>query len=155
MRKTESALQARLFPEPGRNQPEPEPGRRYTRGQVSIHFDRAENLYSDWPAPTCIISDGPYGVGGFPGDSHSADSLGEWYEPHVSAWSGRSTPETTLWFWSTELGWANVHPLLAAHGWVYRCCNVWDKGLGHIAGNANTRTLRTTSFADCARRNSR
>ena len=55
VRKTESALQARLFPEPGRNQPEPEPGRRYTRGQVSIHFDRAENLYSDWPAPTCIL----------------------------------------------------------------------------------------------------
>ena len=59
MRKTGSALQTRLFPEPGRNQPEPEPGRRYTRGQVSIHFDRAENLYADWPAPTCIISDGP------------------------------------------------------------------------------------------------
>ena len=43
---------------------------------------------------------------------------------------------------NTESGWANVHPLLAAHGWVYRCCNVRDKGFGHIAGNANTRTPR-------------
>ena len=142
MRKIDSALQTRLFSEPGRIQPEFERGQRHVRGRVSIHFDRAENLYADWPVPTCIISDGPYGVSGYPGDSHSAESLSEWYEPHVKAWSERSTPETTLWFWNTELGWANVHPLLAAHGWVYRCCNIWDKGLGHIAGNANTRTLR-------------
>ena len=47
-----------------------------------------------------------------------------------------------LWFWNTEIGWASVHPVLAAHGWEYRCCNVWDKGLGHGAGNANTLTLR-------------
>ena len=133
MRKIGSALQTRLFSEPGRIQPEFERGQRHVRGRVSIHFDRAENLYADWPVPTCIISDGPYGVSGYPGDSHTAESLSEWYEPHVEAWSERSPPETTLWFWNTELGWANVHPLLAAHGWVYRCCNVWDKGLGHIA----------------------
>ena len=54
----------------------------------------------------------------------------------------RATPETTLWFWNSELGWATVHPLLAEHGWEYRSCHIWDKGLGHIAGNANTRTLR-------------
>ena len=46
------------------------------------------------------------------------------------------------WFWNSELGWATVHPLLAEHGWEYRSCHIWDKGLGHIAGNANTRTLR-------------
>ena len=92
--------------------------------------------------PTCIISDGPYGVSGFPGDCHDAGSLHEWYEPHVKAWSERSTPETTLWFWNTEAGWANVHPVLIAQGWEYRCCNIWDKGLGHVAGNANTQTLR-------------
>ena len=142
MRRIESALQSRLFPEPARDQPDLEHGQQYTRGEASIHFDRAENLYAGWPAPTCIVSDGPYGVSGYPGDGHTAESLSEWYEPHVEAWSARSTPETTLWFWNTELGWANVHPLLAAHGWVYRCCNVWDKGLGHVAGNANTRTLR-------------
>ena len=40
------------------------------------------------------------------------------------------------------MGWATVHPVLAANGWEYRCCSIWDKGLGHIAGNANTQTLR-------------
>jgi len=35
-----------------------------------------------------------------------------------------------------------VHPLLISNGWEYRCCNIWDKGLGHVAGNANTQTLR-------------
>ncbi|WP_437540037.1 DNA methyltransferase [Sorangium sp. So ce726] len=35
-----------------------------------------------------------------------------------------------------------MHPLLEQHGWEYRTCHVWDKGIAHIAGNANTRTLR-------------
>ena len=109
---------------------------------MSIHFGPAENCYANWPTPTCIIADGPYGVGGFPGDAHSPASLPDWYEPHVKAWSARAIPETTLWFWNTEAGWAAVHPVLVAQGWEYRCCNIWDKGLGHIAGNANTRTLR-------------
>jgi site-specific DNA-methyltransferase (adenine-specific) len=58
------------------------------------------------------------------------------------AWSQYSTPQTTLWFWNSELGWATVHPLLAAAGWTYRCCHVWDKGMEHAAGNSNTQTLR-------------
>lgn len=112
------------------------------RGGASLHFGPAESHYASWPTPTCIIADGPYGVDGFPGDERKATSLGDWYEPHVEEWSARATPATTLWFWNTEVGWATVHPQLAAAGWEYRCCNVWDKGLGHIAGNANTRTLR-------------
>ena len=142
MRRTATAPQGCLFPEEGQAPPVLERGQRYLRGETSIHFDHAENLYDEWPSPTCIISDGPYGVSGFPGDHHSAASLGDWYEPHIKAWSDRSTPETTLWFWNTELGWATVHPILAAHEWEYRCCNIWDKGLGHIAGNSNTKTLR-------------
>jgi len=142
MSKTASRSQARLFSEWQGRQREPTVGDVYTRDQVSIHFERAENLYAGWPTPTCIVSDGPYGVSGFPGDNHEADSLAEWYEPHVKAWSHYSTPETTLWFWSTEVGWATVHPVLVANGWEYRCCNIWDKGLGHVAGNANTQTLR-------------
>jgi site-specific DNA-methyltransferase (adenine-specific) len=120
----------------------PFPGVVFERESVQIHFDRAENLYRVWPSPTCIISDGPYGVGGFPGDENTARTLAESYEPHIAAWSERSTPLTTLWFWNTEIGWATVHPILAAYGWEYRCCNIWDKGLGHIAGNANSQTLR-------------
>jgi len=121
---------------------QPAEGEVYTRGQVSIHFDHAENLYGAWPTPICIISDGPYGVNGFPGDNPTTECLADWYGPHIKAWSQYATPETTLWFWSTEVGWATVHPVLAANGWEYRCCNIWDKGLSHVAGNANTQTLR-------------
>jgi site-specific DNA-methyltransferase (adenine-specific) len=113
-----------------------------TREDIAIHFDCAEKLYAEWPTPVCIISDGPYGVNGFPGDERKADALDQWYEPHIKAWSEHATPETTLWFWNTELGWATVHPLLVSNGWEYRCCNVWDKGMSHVAGNSNTQTLR-------------
>jgi site-specific DNA-methyltransferase (adenine-specific) len=121
---------------------DPEQGEVFRREGVAIHFDRVEQLYADWPSPICIISDGPYGVSGFPGDQCGWSSLGDWYEPHIAAWTQRATPQTTLWFWNTEVGWASVHPLLVKHGWEYRCCNIWDKGMGHVAGNVNTQTLR-------------
>ena len=41
----------------------PEAHQEYARGAVSIRFGLAENYYADWPAPTCVIADGPYGVG--------------------------------------------------------------------------------------------
>jgi site-specific DNA-methyltransferase (adenine-specific) len=47
-----------------------------------------------------------------------------------------------MWFWGTELGWATVHPLLLKHDWEFRNCHIWNKGKGHVAGNANTKTLR-------------
>ncbi|HVE86328.1 MAG TPA: DNA methyltransferase, partial [Myxococcales bacterium] len=40
------------------------------------------------------------------------------------------------------IGWATVHPSFLHHGWEYRGCQVWNKGPGHIAGNANSATLR-------------
>ena len=114
----------------------------YRREYSTIYWQPAEHVYNEWPAPTCVISDGPYGLSAFPGDLHDVNDLVEWYRPHVEAWSARSTPETTLWFWNSELGWATVHPLLVELGWEYRCCHIWDKGIGHIAGNSNTQTLR-------------
>ncbi len=36
----------------------------------------------------------------------------------------------------------NGWPLLANNGWQYRCTNIWDKGIGHIAGNVNSKTIR-------------
>jgi site-specific DNA-methyltransferase (adenine-specific) len=98
--------------------------------------------YARWKTPTVIVSDGAYGVSGFPGDPPTQDGLVEWYAPHVKAWSKYAAPSTTLWFWGTEVGWATVHPLLVAGEWEYRSCHVWDKGIAHIAGNANTKTLR-------------
>lgn len=122
--------------------PVPKQQRVYRHGNVAIHLAPAEDLYATWPTPTCIIVDGPYGVNGFPGDLPSIQGLVEWYEPHVRAWSAYATAETTMWFWNTEVGWATVHPLLDSNGWEYRSCHIWDKGLGHIAGNANSKTLR-------------
>lgn len=95
-----------------------------------------------WKTPNVIVSDGPYGIGGFPGDPKTPENLGKVYRPFIEEWSKRSTPNTTLWFWNTELGWANVHPVLIENGWEFVNCHIWNKGLGHVAGNANTKTLR-------------
>ena len=102
----------------------------------------ALDLYEQWEKPTVIISDGPYGVNGYPGDLVTPDGLGEWYEPHIKKWSEMSTPLTTLWFWNTEVGWATVHPMLEKYGWTYVSCCIWDKGMSHVAGNTNTKTIR-------------
>lgn len=102
----------------------------------------ARDHYDLWDTPTLIISDGPYGLNGYDGDLKRPSQLPVWYEPHVAAWTRRATASTTLWFWNTEVGWAEVHPVLRDAGWIYRACCVWDKGLAHVAGNSNTRTLR-------------
>ncbi len=112
------------------------------RDQVELHAGRAEEVYAQWPRPDLIVSDGAYGVGGFPGDPRTPDDLDEWYAPHVPVWSDRAHAATTLWFWNTEIGWATVHPLLAASGWEYVQTIIWDKGVGHIAGNVNGATIR-------------
>ena len=54
-----------------------------------------------------------------------------------AAWSRRASPQTTLWFWNTELGWATVHPLLLAQGWEFRNCHIWDKGKGQPVTEAD------------------
>ena len=108
----------------------------------SLHRGDACGAYVEWPRPDLIVSDGAYGVGGFPGDPRTPDKLAEWYAPHVESWSKYALPATTLWFWNTEIGWATVHPLLAANSWEYAQTVVWDKGIGHIAGNVNGDTIR-------------
>lgn len=109
---------------------------------IQVFNDDVTNLYDSWDSPIIIVSDGPYGVGGFPGDPPTPDNLDIWYEPHIRIWSEKATPQTTLWFWNTEIGWAMVHPILAKYGWEYRACHIWDKGMAHIAGNSNTQSLR-------------
>lgn len=112
------------------------------RDGVKIFGGNALELYQEWESPIVIISDGAYGLGGFPGDPPTSDTLDEWYEPHIIKWSEYATPLTTLWFWNSEIGWATVHPLLKKYGWEYRNCHIWNKGIAHIAGNANGKTLR-------------
>jgi hypothetical protein len=114
----------------------------YKDDLVQAHYGDSLHLYDQWPTPACIVSDGAYGVLGFEGDTSDHTGMPEWYEPHVQAWSKRATPQTTLWFWNSEIGWATVHPVLEKHGWRYVNANIWDKGLGHIAGNVNTKKIR-------------
>lgn len=102
----------------------------------------AMDFYESWPKPVCIVSDGAYGIDGFEGDTKSHFELKEWYRPHVEKWSRFSRSDTTLWLWNTEIGWANVHPLLEENGWKYVRCCIWDKGMAHLAGNVNTETIR-------------
>ena len=109
---------------------------------AAIFAGDALEAYGKWPQPDCIISDGGYGVGGFMGDPRTPEELPAWYAPHIQAWSRYAKPATTLWFWNTEVGWASVHPLLAANGWQYEQAIVWDKGISHIAGNVNSQTIR-------------
>lgn len=117
----------------------------FSKPNTSIKIFNGDFLqcYKSWDGPpTVIISDGPYGINGYPGDLLSPENLANWYEPFIKAWSEVSTPQTTLWFWNTELGWANVHNMIVANGWDFVNCHIWDKGLGHVAGNVNTKTIR-------------
>lgn len=108
----------------------------------SLHRGDVRDVYVEWPRPSLIISDGAYGVGGFPGDPRTPTELANWYAPHIENWSKFAQAATTLWFWNTEIGWAHVHPLLAESGWEYVQSIVWDKGISHIAGNVNGDTIR-------------
>lgn len=86
-------------------------------GTINLFCGDAIDYYDEWERPTVIVSDGPYGVNGYPGDLLTPDGLAEWYEPHIKKWTEHATPLTTLWFWNTEVGWATVHPMLKKHGW--------------------------------------
>lgn len=109
---------------------------------VHLHYGDSLTSYDSWPVPTVIISDGGYGVLGFDGDTSDHLGLPAWYEPHVQAWAARATPQTTLWFWNSEIGWAAAHPLLERYGFRYVNANFWNKGKAHIAGNVNTAKIR-------------
>lgn len=110
--------------------------------RVTVQLGDSLELYAGWDAPKVIVSDGGYGVLGFEGDTSDHLDLPDWYEPHIARWSKYATPETTLWFWNSEIGWAVVHPILERHGWRYVNTNIWNKGIGHIAGNVNTTKIR-------------
>lgn len=114
----------------------------YQKQGISLHLGDALNFYTSWETPKTIVSDGAYGVLGFEGDTSSHLDLPSWYEPHIQAWARAARPNTTLWFWNSEIGWAATHPILEKYGWRYINCNIWNKGVSHIAGNVNTQTIR-------------
>ena len=111
-------------------------------GNYTLHRGDVRDAYESWPTPQTIISDGGYGIGGFPGDPRTPEELPDWYRDHIDAWSAKADLATTLWFWNSEVGWASVHPLLVENGWQYEQCIVWNKGKGQIAGNVNGNSIR-------------
>ena len=129
-------------PSPSRKTPKNRNEDTVRMGQASVFQGDAIDAYEGWLAPTCIISDGPYGLGKFPGEPTSTDGLAEWYAPHAAAWARHALPYTTLWFWNSEIGWAKSHAALEMNGWQYEETMVWDKGIAHIAGNVNSKTIR-------------
>src|SRR5579871_6708380 len=58
---------------------------------VQVQFGNSLKFYDAWSRPTCIVSDGAYGVLGFEGDTSDHLGMPEWYEPHVEAWSKAAT----------------------------------------------------------------
>lgn len=108
----------------------------------TLHHGDVREVYAEWEPPSTIISDGAYGVRGFHGDTTDAAGLVDWYRDHITAWTAASKPGTTLWFWGTEVGWATVHAELDRQGWDYVQTVIWDKGIAHIAGNVNSKTIR-------------
>lgn len=111
-------------------------------GSAFLYHEDALAMYEQWPQPTCIIADGPYGLSKFPGEPHVVSKLPGWYAPHVAAWSKCAATDSTLWFWGSELSWATVHPVMEMNGWQYEEVCIWDKGIAHIAGNVNGKTIR-------------
>ncbi|NEP62289.1 MAG: site-specific DNA-methyltransferase [Symploca sp. SIO2G7] len=114
----------------------------WSNSSVSLSLGDSAEHYDSWASPTVIVSDGGYGILGFEGDTSDHLDLPEWYKSHIEAWSKFALPETTLWFWNSEIGWAVVHPILEKFGWRYVNCNIWNKGKSHIAGNVNTEKIR-------------
>ena len=106
-------------------------------GPAAIAAGSALDHYASWLPPTCIVSDGPYGLGIYPGEARTTDDLATWYAAHAAEWGRLSRPDTMLWFWNSEIGWAMAHPAIAMHGWEYQEAVVWDKGVQHIADHGD------------------
>jgi site-specific DNA-methyltransferase (adenine-specific) len=99
---------------------------------LQAHHGDGLAIYPTLPsdAYTLIVSDGAYGIGGFPGDPKSPKGLAEWYRPHLEAWDRLAAPSSSLYFWCTPEGCARMLPEVEAHGWALNSRLVWSKGTG-------------------------
>lgn len=109
---------------------------------IVIEYGDSLRLCDRWDAPTVIVADGPYGLGSYPGDPETPEGLADFYRPFLKKWYELAVPSATLWFWNSEQGWANCHRVIEECGWEFRNCHIWDKGMSHVAGNCNTKTIR-------------
>ncbi len=121
---------------------------------MSLYAHHGDGLaiYPTLPADayTLIVSDGAYGIGGFPGDPKSPRGLADWYRPHLEAWDRLAAPSSSLYFWCTPEGCARMLPVVEKYGWRLYSCIRWDKGSSQMA-EMNHATVRgwVNSSEDC------
>ena len=117
----------------------------------ALHGEAADIYPTLDPGYTLIISDGAYGIGGFPGDPTSPKALADWYAPHLEAWDRLAAPSSSLYFWCTPEGCARMLPAIEAAGWRYYSRIVWNKGMAALAGRLDTNAIRgwPTATEDC------
>lgn len=96
---------------------------------INTHLGDGLDIYPTLPADayTLIVSDGAYGIGGFPGDPKSPKALADWYAPHLEAWDRLAAPSSSLYFWCTPEGCARMLPHVDAAGWSLMSCLRWEK----------------------------
>ena len=63
---------------------------------VGIYLGDALEMYGHWPSPVVIVSDGAYGVAGFPGDTPTIEGLTEWYAMYSFVRQPQTFPDVRL-----------------------------------------------------------
>jgi len=120
---------------------------------LTAHHGDGLAIYPTLPADayTLIVSDGAYGIGGFPGDPKSPKGLADWYRPHLEAWDRLAAPSSSLYFWCTPEGCARMLPEVEAHGWRLYSIVRWHKGMAALAGRLDSEAIRgwPVSSEDC------
>lgn len=139
----DSAEYLPFTPRPRQPPKEARRGTTYTRDGVTLHHDDALKLYATWPEPVCIISDGAYGVAGFPGKPDLVFPSrrkvifvhGCFWHGHEACRSGRVRPQANAALWGAKLDRnkerdAQNLAALAAAGWtalVVWACEMRDE----------------------------
>lgn len=109
-----------------------------------VHTARAEDVYPTLePGSVSMVwSDGPYGVRIAEWDRMKPADLPAWYEPHIREWSRICAPSATIYHWGTAEGEGYVRKVYRRHGWTFRGCITWDKGIATLAGRLDTEAMR-------------
>ena len=95
---------------------------------LRAHHGDAVDIYPTLePGYTLIVSDGAYGIGGFPDDPTSPRALADWYAPHLAAWDRLAAPSSSLYLWGTPEGCARMMVPIEAAGWSLISCLRWAK----------------------------
>jgi site-specific DNA-methyltransferase (adenine-specific) len=89
------------------------------------------------------ILDGPDGMSKADWDRvPRGGTLGDLYAGHLDDVGRVCGPSASLYLWNTSAGWAELHPLVLARGWVFRSLIVWSKPDGAASKSAHEEGAR-------------